>query len=217
MSVLSLGCTSNCLSVVNGLIGMLKWCILITRANASDVTYNYKIKLEKISGDPVNTHCECPAGKGPHGTCKHDAAVLLMIEHFTDSGTMKVQKSCTENLQNFHKPKFLYDGKPIATENIPTKRKFSDDILQDPRPHKYRNNHGYTDFVRNMMINYCASSSQDIAMRYLHPSADIQAAALDHDYFPLPFTEYLVDNALQVISDWVVNFRCMLFLNNIII
>ncbi|XP_021365774.1 uncharacterized protein LOC110458418 [Mizuhopecten yessoensis] len=114
---------------------------------------------------------------------------------------MKVQKSCTENLQNFHKPKFLYDGKPIATENIPTKRKFSNDILQDPRPHKYRNNHGFTDFVRNMMINYCASSSQDIAMRYLHPSADIQAAALDHDYFPLPFTEYLVDNALQVTED----------------
>ena len=75
------------------------------------VTYNYKIKLTKETGEPVNSHCECPAGKGPHGTCKHIAAVLLMLVEFVESGQIDVERSCTDNLQTFHKPKNAYNGK----------------------------------------------------------------------------------------------------------
>ncbi|XP_033730972.1 uncharacterized protein LOC117320491 [Pecten maximus] len=174
---------------------------IVGAAMKNKVSYNYKISLEETSGDPVNSACECPAGKGPHGTCKHIASVLLMLGNFISNGTLQVQKTCTENLQSFHKPKSIYDGKPVPVEDMPTKRKFNEDLLEDPRPHKYRNNDGYPDFVRNMMVNHCAQHSQDMAMRFLHPSADIQAAALDHDYLPLPFTEYLVDKATKVTEE----------------
>lgn len=67
--------------------------------------------MDKRTGDTLNSDCECPAGKGPHGTCKHLAAVLLMLQHFTETGSIVIDKSCTENLQLFHKPKSTYHGK----------------------------------------------------------------------------------------------------------
>ena len=77
------------------------------------MTYNYKIRIEKLSGDPIQSHCECPSGKGPHGTCKHIAAILLMIQDFTETGNLWIQKTCTETLQSIHCPKSLYEGTHI--------------------------------------------------------------------------------------------------------
>ena len=48
------------------------------------------------------------------------------------------------------------------------------DILDDPRPEKYRKMEGYTDFVRNAMVNYCANTSEDLALRYIFPRAVLQ-------------------------------------------
>uniref|UniRef100_K1QVT9 Uncharacterized protein n=1 Tax=Magallana gigas TaxID=29159 RepID=K1QVT9_MAGGI len=46
------------------------------------VSYTFKLKLDKVTGDILNSHCECPAGRGPHSTCKHVAAVALMLSKF---------------------------------------------------------------------------------------------------------------------------------------
>ena len=73
------------------------------------VSYNFKLRLD-TDGNVVNSHCECPAGKGPHGTCKHAAAVLLMLAAFAADKKLLVSRSCTEQLQTFHKPKRLHDG-----------------------------------------------------------------------------------------------------------
>ena len=54
----------------------------------------------QTNGDPLNTHCECAAGRGPHGTCKHVAVVCIMLSNFTESGTMKIAKSSRENLMS---------------------------------------------------------------------------------------------------------------------
>lgn len=48
------------------------------------------------------------------------------------------------------------------------------------------------------MINYSATTSQDLALRYMFPRANIQATGMDHDYLQIPFTEYWVDSALEV-------------------
>ncbi|XP_046354064.2 uncharacterized protein LOC124133648 [Haliotis rufescens] len=165
-----------------------------------DVTYNYKLKVEK-TGEPVNSHCECPAGKGSHSTCKHIAAVLLMFEHFISTGSVQVGKSCTENLQLFHMPKQSYKGSPVTAAELSSKGKWSQHMLEDPRPHKYRKMSGYNDRVCNMMTNYCSKSSHNIALRYLHPKADVHTAAEDHHYLKQPFTEYMVDTALKVTEE----------------
>jgi hypothetical protein len=161
--------------------------------------YNYKIRIDKDNGEVLNSHCECPSGKGPHGTCKHIAAVLYMLHDFVQSGSdPKVQQSCTEMLQTFHKPKKQYAGTPVKAKDIPnTSRKCK---LTDPRPPEYRNIEGYEDHVRSTVLNYCANTSKDITMKYMWERADLQAAANDHNYMDLPVTEHWVYNS-YVCSD----------------
>nr|XP_011451676.2 uncharacterized protein LOC105345270 [Crassostrea gigas] len=152
------------------------------------VTYNYKLRLEKQSGDILSSHCECPAGKGQNGTCKHLAAVMGMLEKFIGLGELTgIEKTCTESLMMFNKPKTSHKGSPVKVENLSRKRK-SENILDDPRPEKRKNMEGFEDRVLNILVNYTAKSSANIAYRYLFKRADLKSAVHDHDYLSLPFT-----------------------------
>lgn len=72
----------------------------------------------------------------------------------------------------------MYDlyllGVPVDAENIPSRKRLSDESLEDPRPAKFRKVPGYQDYVRSLLINYCSMTSQDIALRYLFGKANIQ-------------------------------------------
>lgn len=48
--------------------------------------------MDKVINDLLNTHYECPAGKGLHCTCKHAAAVLLTIEVLVEKDTLRTRK-----------------------------------------------------------------------------------------------------------------------------
>jgi len=78
------------------------------------VLYNYKLRLDS-DGNMLNSDCECPAGKGPHASCKHIASVALMLAHFVDNKMLLIGRSCTEELQAFHKPKRHHDGMLLHT------------------------------------------------------------------------------------------------------
>jgi uncharacterized Zn finger protein len=68
------------------------------------------MKVDKL-GAIVNTHCECPAGIGPHGTCKHLAAVYLaLIQLVQEKQLSGMNEGCTDKLQTFHKPPKKYGG-----------------------------------------------------------------------------------------------------------
>ena len=168
---------------------------IVKAAMKKKVSYNYRVKLD-IQGEPENSHCECPSGKGPHGTCKHIAAVMLMLQKFVSSGEVLVQKSCTETLQTFHKPKRFHDGSPVKAEDLGGAGKKAK--LEDPRHEEDKNNPSYQAHVYNTVVNYVASSNKDLVIRYLYPKADLQQAALDHDYCSLPFLEHWVDSANKV-------------------
>ena len=75
------------------------------------VSYNFKLRLSGRNGEVIYSHCECPAGKGPHGTCKHIACVLITLEKFTGGADIGISKTCTEILQSFHKPARKHEGK----------------------------------------------------------------------------------------------------------
>ena len=92
----------------------------------------------------------------------------------------------------------IFTGSHIKAQNLPSRRKHIDTILDDPRPAKYRNMKGYNDHVRNTMLNYCSSTSMDISLRYIYPKANIQHAVLDHNYLEKSFAENWIDNALTV-------------------
>ena len=88
-------------------------------------------------------------------------------------------------------------GSPVKATNleVPSKRTCT---LDDPRPAKYRNNPGYSDYVKNMATNYMYSSQADLAIRYTWDRADLKEAVHDHWYFDRPFTEYWIDTANEV-------------------
>ena len=68
------------------------------------------LKIHKETGEVLNSHSECPDGKGPRGTCKHIAAVLQMLSNFIGGSDLEVESSCMEVLQTFHKPRKQQPG-----------------------------------------------------------------------------------------------------------
>lgn len=71
-------------------------------------------------------------------------------------------------------------------------------MLSNPRPAKYRKLPGFEDNVRNMIINYLANTRSDLTIRYLYDKTDIQTAVQNHDFLPLPMTEYWIDRPLEL-------------------
>uniref|UniRef100_H2XL31 SWIM-type domain-containing protein n=2 Tax=Ciona intestinalis TaxID=7719 RepID=H2XL31_CIOIN len=97
--------------------------------------YSTKLKI-KSSGEIENTSCECPAGQGPHSTCKHIAVVLCMLVEFREKGVLDLD-SCTGSLQTFHQPKQKHQGGPVEASKLPGVS--TTDVDDDPRPMEYRN------------------------------------------------------------------------------
>jgi len=176
---------------------------IVKAAIKKKVAYNIRLKVDSAARDVLNSDCECPAGKGPHGTCKHVAAMLGMLQVFRSTGDLLCRKSCTDQLQTFHHRKQVYDGSPVKVKNITEHKKPTADEGNDPRPLKYRNLEGYNAFVANSITNYCYHSGKHLAFRYLVPKADLQAAVFDHDYTKLPFAQYWVDRANHVTAEQV--------------
>ena len=163
----------------------------IVNAEMRNATYNMKLVIDGETAEIFNCHCECPAGTGPTGTCKHVVAVLLAIVNFSeDSNALQVKLSCTEELQTFKKPKRPHQGSPVRAKDIGKQRTHTygtgDD---DPRPLKYRNMPGKAERVYNATINFCAETGMDIAMKYAYPKANLTAAEFHHDYLKDPLVE----------------------------
>lgn len=78
--------------------------------NFIQVTYNSKLVID-INGDIVSSTCECAVGAGSHATCKHIAAMAVVLVNFTADGSYAVPGSCTDNLQLFHKPAKVHSGR----------------------------------------------------------------------------------------------------------
>ena len=51
------------------------------------------------------TECSCPAGKGPHATCKHLSALLYALEEFSRLGYARETVTCTGRLQMWNQPR----------------------------------------------------------------------------------------------------------------
>jgi hypothetical protein len=171
----------------------------VKAAMKNKVSYNFKIQLNLYTGMPDQTWCECPAGSGSNATCKHIAAVMLVLSNFSQGQELHVANVCTDKLQSFNKPAKVYNDTPLKSEQL--KEEHASKLLFDPRPLEYRNMTGYSDFVRNHLINFVASSQCDISLRYLYPRANIQAAEDDHDYCRLPFLQHWIVRGNTVFAE----------------
>lgn len=152
------------------------------------LSYSVKFMLSKLSGEPLQSSCECPVGQGPNATCKHVVALLLVLACYFEGGDLKIKVSCTETLQSFHKPKKQHQGGLVECESLGQGiGPFDVDPRQDCDK---KNCHFITSRIQMATVAYCLTSGEDLAMRYTFGRADIQAAALDHDYLEENFLNH---------------------------
>lgn len=158
----------------------------VVKASMKQVKYSVKIILF-CNGQMAFSMCDCPSGAGPHGTCKHVIAVMVILVQFSETGALNILKSCTEGLQTFHRPNKVHKGSPVKSFNLGKKTCVE---ACDPRPEHLRNRACYSAEVLMKTVNFAHQSGLDLSLRYAFPKADIQTASHDHDYLMKPFTEY---------------------------
>ena len=67
-----------------------------------DTVYHLQLVLEKKDGTILSASCQCPAGAGPRGSCKHLAALCYALQYFVVVGFVKDFQSCTDMLQTWN-------------------------------------------------------------------------------------------------------------------
>ena len=76
------------------------------RIKAEFMKTHYDVDISFTSdGGIIQTQCECGAGMGPNGHCKHICCTLYASFKFANTETVKLHETCTEKLQTFHQTK----------------------------------------------------------------------------------------------------------------
>ena len=106
-----------------------------------------KLGLNSSSFDIPYAKCECPAGKGPQGSCKHIGVLSYALADYSRLRTLPEYVACTDVTQQWNIPQPRC-AKPIPVEKLGSQRRElqSTNILQnigskmvyDPRPIKHR-------------------------------------------------------------------------------
>ena len=92
--------------------------------------------------DLAHAECGCPAGKGPHGSCKHICALCYALSDFCRLVKLPEFRTCTDQLQQCNRPRGrCVDPIPVdqlvarRRELLPQKeRAHGSRIIFDPRP-----------------------------------------------------------------------------------
>ena len=111
-----------------------------------DRVYKLALALQTDNLDVVQAECGCAAGKGPHGSCKHIAALSYAFADFCHLGTTPEFLTCTDRLQQWNQPRAKrIDPIPVnqlgarRRELLPPRKKSSGaNVIFDPRPLAYR-------------------------------------------------------------------------------
>ena len=158
------------------------------------VTYIVDIHVAK-DGTVMEGQCDCAAGVGPHAVCKHIAAILFAVYDFTVNGNVKLQLTCTQKLQTFHKTKpFLASPMKAVQLKIGHSNTNNTKLHFDPRPVECINAAGYASTVRNLTINYRGLHPDSVPLIQLYEPANIYAVEKDHDYLVNVASEMFLRN-----------------------
>lgn len=150
--------------------------------------YKVHIKIDKF-GVVLASQCECGAGEGPEGHCKHVALVLFALTR-TKEGII-TKETCTQTLMTFHQTK-QYKGSPVKMQNLKWRNNtsgqgnFSNLKMFDPRPVNMQKRIEYPQEFRNVWLN---STVGGLPITQLYQPANIKAATHDHMYCDVPMDE----------------------------
>ena len=171
-----------------------------TKIKAEYMKTHYNVDVSFTSdGGIIESQCECGAGMGPAGHCKHICCTLYASLKFVTTGNVKLHETCTEKLQTFHQAKkFIWS--PLKAKDL--KLQGADEFTSmdfDPRPEHLRQHPGYTDYFRNTCLNFPGISSMPIFQMFT--PANTHAVAHDHDYLKLtPEDDFLETLCVTKIS-----------------
>lgn len=145
------------------------------------VRYNIDVKLNADSS--IECQCDCAVGLGPSAHCKHVVCVLAVAE-FQKGNPITLFESCTQQLQNFHKPRAKYQFSPMKAVALSlskqrTKIKLSE---YDPLPQLFRQDAAYPSYFRNQCLNFSYRSPR-MSVLQLYAPANLVAYHHNHDYF----------------------------------
>jgi hypothetical protein len=148
------------------------------------IVYNIDIMIDS-KGIICECQCECAAGMGPSGHCKHVCTLLYGLHMFSQTKEILVVETCTEQLQSFNKCK-KFKGSPLKSYSINLRKKRSSASVFsqphfDPRPNNLRNLTSYPAFFQNACINF-SNYAPDMPILQTIPPANLQAVSNDHDY-----------------------------------
>ena len=146
------------------------------------VAYIVDIHIRK-DGLVVEGQCECAAGIGPYARCKHVIAILFALFDFSANANVKLQLTCTQKLQTFHKAK-PFMASPVKAAHLKIGHSNTDaaELHFDPRPVESRKAPGYRSYVRNVAINYMTLHTDSVPLIQLYEPANTYATENDHDY-----------------------------------
>ena len=164
-------------------------------------TYNIDLSVDE-QGNILQTQCECAVGMGPYAHCKHIRAALLPVIDYGCGKAMKLEITCTETVQSFHRPRRLHNGSPVKAEHLDMSMN-NTNIIFNPIPQAHRVD-SKTTFTRvcNATINFAASSTVSPALMQIISPANMHAFDNDHDYCTLtPSEHYLQADTLTHISE----------------
>lgn len=147
------------------------------------VVYSVDIKFSR-NGLIDEVECECAVGKGPRAFCKHVCVVLQGVQDCVVNGQLNLRKTCTSQLQTFHKASKEYTGSPIKAKDLKISKKRTDGkgVDWDPRPMCHIQNPEYPRQFRNRCISFAAEGGNEMPILHLFQHANLKAFYNDHDY-----------------------------------
>lgn len=113
-------------------------------------------------------------GAWPTAHCKHVQVVLLGLESFTKTKTIKMYTTCTEKLQTFHHPRGKFKGSPMKADMIGAS------ISRDTG--KKEMDMQYSAGVLSSAVNYAIQEKEEFPLLQMVTPADPRAMEVEHDY-----------------------------------
>ena len=176
-----------------------------------DRVYHLTMVLNLESSDIVGAECGCPAGKGPHASCKHIGGLCFALEEFSRIGKTPEYSTCTDKLQQWNKPhpKKL-DILPVASlssrreEILLKEKKVSPLVTFDPRPIDQRKIGD--EVVEKFRCDLLSLKEPPAFLDSLVPS--VEKIKHDHTYSQLPSAELEHNVNLQPLEELVTDLEC---------
>lgn len=146
--------------------------------------YFVDVEIDSTTGEIRNAYCECTVGSGTTAHCKHLFVVLFGVNDMKHNKKILLRATCTQQLQTFHHPTTEYFGTPVKAQNLRYGKMSSKAPAFETFDKKSTTKGRYIEKVRNLCINFAASTlkKRKMPISTVFAPANPYAVSWDHAY-----------------------------------